>query len=170
MNNIALVVGNLCTLLAMGANALSATRKTSKGVLIVQNIAQFSYCVGSIVLKGYSASVQNVVSILRNFAAIRKVNNKFVEWLLVILGVVLGIAFNNRGLVGLLPVIGNLEYTLAIFRFKDNERALKISFLICVAVYVIFNAAIQNYVGVAADLTVIITTAIVLCKPAKAEE
>lgn len=170
MNNIALVVGNLCTLLAMGANALSATRKTAKGVLIVQNIGQFSYCIGGIILKGYSASVQNVVSIFRNFAAIRNINNKFLEWLLVILGVVLGIAFNNRGLVGLLPVIGNLEYTLAIFRFKDNQRALKISFLICVAVYVIFNAAIQNYVGVAADLTVIITTAIVLCKPAKAEE
>ena len=164
----AMIVGNLCSLLAMSFNALSSTRKTPKGVLWMQNVSQAIYGVCGIVLGGYSATVQNVVSILRNYAAIRKVKSKFLEWLLVVLGVVLGIVFNNRSWIGLLPVIGNLQYTLAIFRFKDDERKIKVFFLISVATFVVFNFAIRNYVGSAADLFVLITTSIMLLKKSKA--
>ena len=157
-----LIIGNLCTLLAMAANALSSTRKTAKGVLHLQNLSQGIYFVSAAVLGGYSAAVQNAVSILRNFAAIRNVKSKTVEWILTAAGVILGVMFNNRGWMGLFPVLGNLQYTLAIFRFKDNERALKLSFLISVASFCIFNAVLRNYVGVASDTVVMITTAIVL--------
>ena len=128
-----LIIGNLCSLAAMITDAISASRKTSKGVLFVQTISQVFYVFGSIVLKGYSAAVQNAVSIFRNVAAIKGSESKLIQWILVIAGVVLGIAFNNRGAIGLLPVIGNLEYSIAVFKFKDNERALKIAFLIVVA-------------------------------------
>lgn len=161
-----LIIGNVCTLLAMGANALSSTRKTAKGVLRLQNVSQAIYFFCGIILGGYSASVQNVVSILRNVAAIRNIKSKTVAWGLTAAGVVLGILFNNRGVMGLLPVIGNLQYTLAIFRFKDNERVLKISFLISVASFVVFNIVLYNFVGAAADLLVLITTAVVLIRGA----
>ena len=164
---IGLIVGNLCTLLAMGANALSSTQKTSKNVLRVQNLSQACYFASGIALGGYSAAVQNVVSILRNVAAIRNIQSKTVEWILTAAGVVLGIVFNNRGLMGLLPVLGNLQYTLAIFRVKDNERLLKTSFLLSTVTYVIYNVVIMNYVGVACDSFVCITTAIVLLKGIK---
>ena len=159
-----LIIGNLCTLMAMGSNAFSSTRKTAKGVLWFQNISQAAYFISGIVLKGYSASVQNVVSILRNLAAIHNIKSKIVEWGLTLAGLVLGIVFNNRGAIGLLPVLGNLQYTLAIFRFKDNERLLKLSFLVSVVTFVIFNIAIRNYVGALSDLTVVITTVVVLIK------
>lgn len=167
--NSSVIIGNLCTLLAMGSNAISSTQKTAKGVLGVQSLSQIIYCAGAIMLKGYSAAVQNAVSILRNLAAIRNINNKFVEWILIGFGVVLGIAFNNRGVIGLLPVVGNLQYTLVIFRFKDNERALKLSFLISVAAFAVFNAAIFNFAGAVSDLVVIITTVVALVKSAKNE-
>lgn len=162
-----LIIGNLCNLLAMGANAFSSTRKTAKGVLHVQNFGQLMYFITGIVLRGYSAAVQNVVGILRNLAAIRNIKSRILEWSLTAAGVVLGVVFNNRGLIGLLPVAANLEYTLAIFRFKNNERALKIAFLISTVAYVIFNIAIRNYVGAACDLTVAVTTAVVLIRGKK---
>ena len=165
--NTNIIVGNLCTLLAMGANAASTTRKSTKSVLSVQNLGQLIYCVSGIVLGGYSASVQNVVSILRNVAAIRNIKSKAVEWGLTIAGVVLGILFNNRGVMGLLPVLGNLQYTLVIFRCRDNERLLKLSFLISSVCFVIFNIVLYNFVGVVSDLIVTITTAAVLLKGRK---
>ena len=168
MNNLDLIIGNLCTLLAMGGNAISSTRKTAKGVLMMQTLSQVIYCISGIVLKGYSASVQNVVSILRNIAAIRKINSKVLEWVLVALGLILGIVFNNRGLVGLLPVLGNLQYTLVIFRFPDRQRTLKISFLISVLSFAVFNIVLWNFVGVASDLFVSITTALMLIREKKA--
>ena len=148
----------------MGTNAISSTRKTAKGMLLFQSLSQVIYFVCAIVLKGYSAAVQNVVSIIRNAVAIKNIKNKVIEWVLIILGLVLGIVFNNRGIIGLLPVIGNLQYTLAIFYLKDNERLFKISFLISLIGFVIFNIAILNIVGAIADTIVSITTIIALIK------
>lgn len=163
----AIIWGNVFTLLAMVCNAISSTRKTPQGVLCVQNLSQGVYVVSAIVLKGYSAAVQNVVSILRNLAAIKKVESKVVQWALVAMGVVFGLWFNNRGWVGLLPVVGNLVYTLAIFRYRDNERKIKIFFMISVLAFGVFNIAIQNYVGVVSDMVVVITTAANLIRNAK---
>jgi len=167
MNSVSLIIGNLCSLLAMITDSISATRKTPKGVLLVQSLSQLIYCIGTVVLKGYSGAVQNAVSILRNFVAIRNIENKILEWALALLGVVLGIGFNNLGLMGLLPVIANFQYTLAIFRFKDNERALKISFLISVGMFALFNVAIYNAVGVVSNSVVLISTAVNLVKSRK---
>ena len=167
MNHLDLIVGNLCTLLAMGSNAISSTRKTVKGVLAMQNVSQVIYCFSAIVLKGYSAAVQNAVSFFRNLAAIWNIRSKVLEWVLVAAAAVLGVAFNNRGLLGLLPVVGNLQYTLAIFRLKGKERLLKISFLLSLVAFVIFNFAIGNYVGAVCDSVVSVTTIVVLIRDRK---
>lgn len=168
-NAMDIVLGNVCSLMAMVTDSVSSSRKTAKGVLLVQNLSQLIYGVGSVFLRGYSSAVQNAVSIIRNFVAIRKVESKVVEWILVALGVVLGIAFNNRGLVGYLPVIANLLYTLAVFRCKDNERLLKIAFAVCVGMFVIFNFAIWNIVGGCCNLFVTVTTVVLLIKEGRAE-
>ena len=162
-----LIIGNVSSLFAMSANAFSSTRKTAKGVLLFQCLSQLIYFFTSMVLKGYSGAVQNVVSILRNLAAIRKTQSKIIAWTLTIAGVVLGVVFNNRGWIGLFPVIGNLQYTLAIFRFQDNERAIKASFFISIVAYIVFNTAIYNFVGTVTDSVVAITTAIALIKSRK---
>ena len=167
MNEINLIIGNVCSLLAMVTDSISSTRKTAKGVLLVQSLSQLIYFIGTVVLKGYSGAVQNAVSILRNFVAIRDIRNKYVEWALVGLGVVLGLAFNNLGFMGLLPVIANLQYTIAVFRFQDNERALKISFAIAVGMFAVFNIAIFNVVGVVSNSVVFVTTLAVLLKSGK---
>ena len=156
------IIGNVCSLLAMVTDSISSTRKDAKAVLKVQNVSQLFYCVGTAVLGGYSGAVQNGVSILRNLAAIRNVKSKWVEGTLVALGVVLGIAWNNLGWMGLLPVVANLQYSIAVFRFQDNERALKFAFWISVGMFGLFNLAISNLVGVATNFFVFATTAVVL--------
>ena len=167
MNIIAVVIGNLCSLCAMITDSISSTRKTAKGVLMVQNVSQVFYFIGSIVLKGYSSAVQNAVSFLRNILAIAGVKSKWVQWLMVVLGVGLGVYFNNLGLVGWLPIIANFIYTVSVFRFSDNETALKISFVICVGMFCVFNAFILNFVGVASNFFVLVTALISLLKKKK---
>ena len=164
MDSVNIIIGNLCSLLAMGTDVLSAAQKTAKRVLWVQNLSQLIYFICAVVLKGYSGAAQNVVSIIRNLVVIRNRSSKAVEWFLVVLGVALGLCFNNLGWVGLLPVIANLQFTLGVFRFKDNERALKISFLLNAVMYGIFNLAIYNVVGFGTNLVVTASTAIYLLK------
>ena len=117
----ALLAGNICSVLAMITDAVSTSRKSAKAMLLFQTGSQLFYVVGAIVLKGYSAAVQNAVSILRNLLAIWGKQPKWVEWLLVASAVVLGIAFNNRGFIGWLPVIASLEYSVAVFRFRLDK-------------------------------------------------
>ena len=164
MNSYHIIIGNVCSLLAMGTDAVSSVQKTAKRVLWVQTLSQLIYFVGTIVLKGYSGAVQNAVSIARNLAAIKKINSKIIEWTLVVLGVALGLFFNNLGWLGLLPVVANLQYTLCVFRFKDKERMLKLSFLISVVLFGIFNLVIHNVVGFCTNMTVALTTAVYLLK------
>ena len=167
MNTTSIIIGNLCSLLGMACDSFSASRKTTRGVLIWQSFGQFIYGLSSFVLKGYSGAAQSAVSILRNCVAIAKVNSKIVEWGLILFGVVFGLYVNNLGLIGVLPVIANSEYSVAIFKFKDNERALKISFLVCIVLFSIFNLYIKNFVGVATNAVVFASTAAFLVKKEK---
>ena len=167
MNNLALITGNLCSLIAMVTDSVSASRKTAKAVLLMQSLSQLFYCLGTIVLKGYSGAVQNAMGILRNLMVVRNIQNKLVEWTLVILGVALGLWFNNRGLMGLLPVIANLQYTLVVFHCKDNDRILKFSFLISVILFAIFNFVILNVIGAISSLVIAVSTAAALIRTAK---
>lgn len=164
MNYLNIILGNICSLLAMGSDSISSAQRSTKRVLWMQNISQVIYCLGAVFLNAYSACAQNLVSILRNLVAICKISSKWLEWSLTILGVALGLAFNNRGWVGLLPVIANLQYTLVIFRFRGNERILKLSFLINALLFSIFNGAVLSIVGVFTNLVVAISTAISLAK------
>ena len=156
----ALIIGNLCSLLAMITDSVSATRKTAKGVLWVQTLSQLIYGFGAFVLGGYSGTAQNFVSILRNLVAIYHIGNRYIEWFLMGLGVVLGLSFNNLGLIGLLPVVASFQYTVAIFRFKDNPRLLKLSLIISASMFALFNLAIYNITGMITNSVIAIIAAI----------
>ena len=165
-----LIIGNLSSAVALGVDCVAATRKTAKGLLLVQSVGLFFYFLSTMVLKGYSGAVQNAIGILRNFAAIKNIDNPFVTWTLVGTGAAVGIWVNNLGLVGYMPVIANVVYTLGVFRFKNNERALKLCLLSMVALYGAFNIVIQNYAGAVGNVIIIITTAMALIKSAKAQK
>ena len=122
-----IIIGNICSIGAMVTDSISGTRKKHREILAVQIISQVFYSAGSIILKGYSSTAQSLVAILRNLAAMKGVRHKAVEWALILLGVALGILWNNRGLLGWLPIAANLEYSVAVFRFSKNERGLKLS-------------------------------------------
>ena len=165
-----LIIGNLCSLFATIADVFSTSRKKVRDFLLFQCIGQAFYLLGTLVLKGYSAAVQNAVCILRNLAAVKNIKSKVLEWALVVIALVLGLVFNNMGWLGLLPVVANFQYSLAVFRFKDREVPLKISFLLNVVMYMVFNFAIRNYVGSATNAFLIFSTIWFLVKHQKEKE
>jgi len=63
--------------------------------------------------------------------------------------------------------VANFEYSVCVFRFKENERALKFAFLINMIMYGVFNAIIMNFVGTLSCIVVAVTTAIFLVKDKK---
>ena len=159
-----IIIGNICSLCAMVSDSVSSTKKKNSQILAIQILSQVFYAAGSIILKGYSSTAQNAVAVLRNIAAIKKLRYKAVEWLLVLLGVLLGVVFNNRGWLGYLPIVANLEYSIVMFRFKESTKWLKIAFLVNTLMYLAFNIVILNYVGGAANVMVMVITSTSLIK------
>lgn len=153
-----LIFGNLSSLVAAIWDMLSSSRKKPRDILLLQSVGQFFYGLTGIILKGYSATVQNAICIIRNLATAYRFNSKLLEWALVIIGVVLGLVCNNLAFIGLLPILANLEYTLIMFRFPNNTVILKSAFAVNVLLYTIFNFAISNYVGAIADAVLVIVT------------
>ena len=170
MTEISIIIGNLFSLCAMISDSISGTRKKHREIMAVQIISQFFYGASSIVLKGYSSTAQNLVAVFRNLAAMKNIRSKTLEWSLILAGVVLGIVFNNRGLLGWLPIIANLEYSIAVFKLRDNEKLLKITFIINMIMYAHNSAVIMNYVGVLSCVVIAVTTAVSLLRAEKESE
>jgi len=164
------IVGNVCSLLAMVTDSISGTRKKRNEILGFQTLSQVFYGVGSTILKGYSSVAQNIAGILRNIAVMKDIKSKVVEWALVAVGVVLGVLFNNRGLLGWLPIVANFEYAVSMFKFKDNEKGLKTAFTLNMTMYSIFNFFIRNYVGGITNMVTAVTTAVSLIKELKGSD
>ena len=162
MNDI--VIGNIFSLCAVLTDSFSGTRKKRNEILGIQIVSSVFYSAATIVLKGYSSSVQSGVAVLRNLAAIKNIKSKVVEWTLILLGVVLGFVFNNRGLIGWLPIVANLEYSIAVFRFKNDEKKLKFAFILNMLLFFVFGISIMNYVAAAGNIVVAVTTALSLVK------
>lgn len=162
-----ILLGNACSLLAMVSDSVSGTRKKRSSILAIQIVSQAFYGASTIFLKAYSSSAQNAVAILRNIAALKDVKSRAVEWALILLGVVLGAYFNNRGLLGWLPIIANFEYSVAVFRFKDNTRRLKYAFLVNVVLFLVFSIVIMNYAAALGNVVVGVATAASLVREKK---
>ena len=158
------LAGNLCSIGAMITDSISGTRKKHSEILSLQILSMIFYGAGSLILKGYSAVAQNVVGIIRNLAAIQNVKSRILEWALIAAGVILGILFNNRGILGWLPIIANLEYSVAVFRYQKDARKLKIAFVLNTIMFGTFNYIILNLVGGISNTVVTITTLISLLK------
>ena len=161
------IIGNVFSLIAMGTDTVASSRKTPKGVLLMQCVSQLALGLGALILGGYSAVVQNAVSILRNLRAATNIGGKWLEWVFLALAVSFGLYFNNLGIIGLLPVVANVGYSLMIYFFRDDEIKLKFAYLITNLLFATFNAVILNFIGTGSNIFVAIATAIFLLKDRK---
>ena len=164
---IEIIIGNIASIGAMICDSYSGTRRTRRDMLIAQIFSQFFYIASSLVLKAYSATTQNVVTVFRNLVAIKKDPSKKVAIFFTALPVVLGLIFNNRGLMGLLPIVANLEYSIIMFACPKNVNAIKLALIINCSLFAVFNFYVLNFVSAIASIIISVTTAISLYKSKK---
>ena len=57
-----------------------------------------------------------------------------------------------------------------MFKLQDNEKALKMTFVINMIMYAVFSAVIRNYLGILSCPAIAVTTAVSLIKTAAGTE
>lgn len=161
------IIGNITSFISCLLDAYSTTKDNKKSMLVVQSFSIIVYTITNTLLKAYSAVVQNIFALVRNILAAKGIKNKIAEYIIILGCLFLGIYFNNLGLIGLLPVFGNVEYSICLFVLKDHIKGLKLSFFICNFCFIILNFYVSNYVGFVSNLITAITTLIELLKKSK---
>lgn len=144
-----IIIGNIFALIASIVMVIASYIKNKEKFLILQSIQIFLFVLSNIVLGGISGAIVNALSVLRNILCYK---NKLTKtWIIIIclLMIVLSIIYNKNGLIGLLPIIASVMFTVTIN--TKNELALKVMVIISFTLWLIFDYTIKSYVSTLFD-------------------
>ena len=117
-----LILGNVFSLLSAICIAISVLKK-NKNDLILWQVIDVIFCIlSNIALYTYSAMTTNSIALIRNILAYKNKLTKKITWILFILCIVVGLYANNRGLIGLFPIVASASYTIFMFTTKDEQQ------------------------------------------------
>lgn len=100
--------------------------------------------ISNIFLSSYSGYITNIFTLLRNYLTYKGKFNKKYLVIFILLLVVLGLYFNNKGIIGILPIIASIEYTIFMYKAKTTNR-LRIGLIINLIMWGVYNFYIKAY-------------------------
>ena len=160
MDNRIIIIGNIISLFGSGGILVSTAVKNKKNILKVQTAASAFLLISDLVLRGYSGAVQDFICILRNFTVILGKKSKVLNFFFILSGVALGVIFNNRGWLGLLPILANLQFSCIVLYPKADDIMLKASIFASNVCWAIYSLCIFNYVNMVVNILICISAAV----------
>ena len=165
-----IVIGNIIALIASLLMLYSGYIKKKQKILFIQTIQIGLSVLSNVVLGGISGAIINALSLLRNVLCYKEKLNKVWKLILIILSTILTLKFNNLGIIGLLPVVSMVVYTILI----DLKDVIKFKYLILftMTMWLIYDIYIMSYTAAIFDLGTIIANiiAVIQIKRNKGEE
>ena len=157
-----ILIGNLISLVAACFLAASCISRNNRRVFAFQCMESLTVAVSSLFFASYAASVSMLLSALRNWLVSREKYTRPVMLFFLIVGVILGVAINVRGWLGLVPVIATAQYTLCCFYVKGvltTKYSIAVNLLMWVVYSFLildFSTAISNAIVLILDIGVIV--------------
>ena len=113
-----IITGNLIALVASLLMVYSGIVKKKSDIIYIQTIQILLSVVSNIVLGGITGAIVNFASCIRNILCYKNKLGSKEKFILILIVSVLSIKFNNLSIIGLLPLISTVIYTLLI-NIKD---------------------------------------------------
>ena len=152
------IVGNIVGLLASIVMAYSGILKKKKKMLFFQCLEKVLLVISNILLNGISGAIVNTISFARNLLCYKDKLNVVSKIILTVILIPVTIYFNNRGLIGLLPLIAAVSF-IWLMTVKDVKK-FKLLIIVTTVMWSIYNFYIQSYVTFAFEILTIITNII----------
>ena len=145
-----LIIGNVIALVASILMVLAGLQKKKNKILFIQIIQIFLTIISNLVLGGYTGAIVNAISLVRDILLYKNKMSAKEKVLLIILSIGLSIAFNNLGIIGLLPLIATVVYIL----FMNTKNVIKFKYLIIFSMlmWLIYDLTIKSYVSGVFDI------------------
>lgn len=161
-NTVQLIIGNglalVSTLLVVASGAVKS-RKTS---VLLQFLHEAACSCGDLVLGGYSGAIVDGVDAVRDVLSYRNRLTQRLKYVLIFVASALIFYFNNLGLIGLLPLVATVFYTLNI-NTQDPVR-YKLCLMFTWVLGIVYNLAILSLVGAAVQGAALVGGAVSLVR------
>lgn len=152
-----LILGNIFSLLSAICIAVSVIKK-NKNDLIYWQVIDVIFCIlSNIALYTYAALTTNSVALIRNILAYKNKLTKKITWILFVLCIIVGLWANNRGVIGLFPIIASASYTIFMFTTK-NEQQMRWALSSNLILWFIHDIYVQAYPSALTDIILSIWT------------
>ncbi len=139
-----LIIGNIFSFLSALFIAVSVIKKSKKGLIGWQILDVVCCILSNIFLAAYAALTTNSVALIRNILAYKNANGKKTTIALTVLCVIAGLYANNRGIIGLLPIIASASYTVMMFTTK-NEQQMRLALSSNLLLWLVHDFYVQAY-------------------------
>ena len=161
-----LIVGNIFSFLASICTAVSVVKKSKTDFMHWQVGNTVFAILTNVALFSYSGVTTNAVSLVRNVLAYKNKLSFMRTLVICVISVSLGFVFNNRGLIGILPVLSSAGYTLCIYLTK-NEQQLRYALIADLSLWATYYLYIRGYPSVITYMVLNIWTAVQIVKNRK---
>lgn len=152
-----IIVGEILSLLAALSLAYSTFSNKKDKMILWQAINAVFYGFSNLFLGGYSAVVTNVLTLSRNILSVKDKLNKSSTVIICLLMTIVGISVNNRELLGLLPVLASVSYTICVYVLKSAQQ-MRIALVINLLQWTIFDFLVKSYPMFIMDMIIIVVT------------
>ena len=139
-----LIIGNIFSFLASLCTAISVVKKSKTDFMHWQVGNTVFAILTNATLLSYSGVTTNAVSFIRNVLAYKNKLSLIGTFIILIISISLGVMFNNRGLIGILPVFSSAGYTMCIYLTK-NEQQLRYALIVDLSIWATYYFYIQAY-------------------------
>lgn len=153
-----IIIGNIIALVASILMVYAGIIKEKKKILYLQIIQIGLSVISNIILGGITGAIINVISCISNVLCYKDKLNLKEKIILISLAIIVSVPFNNLGIVGFLPIISLVTYTLLM----DIKDVVKFKYLIMFSMllWLIYSLCINLYVSAIFNFISIITNAI----------
>ena len=142
--------------------------KKRENILVVQSAQFLILGIANLILGGVTAFISDLVSIGRNLFSLKRPLTTPVRLVFILIQILISVPFNRLGLVGWLPTVAAVSFTM--FLDVGDEVVLKLAIIFGQSMWMIFDFLLQNYTSCAFDVFSIISACIGIWRARKASE
>lgn len=161
-------IGNIISFIAAFFMVASCITRKRSNVFYLQFMQCMLLSVSSYFLGSYAGIVACVVSALRSLVVAKGYFSKQIMQLFLIVSLVLGVLVNNRGFLGLLPMIANVQFAVCCYMFT-SVKGTKYSIWFNLILWIIYSFMILDFSTAICDCVVFIVNTVTIIKLLKEE-
>ena len=147
----------------------SVIQKTKKNLITFQIGNTVASVTSFVLLQSYPAAVTCFMALIRNILVRTHNDKKILMYAIATVTLSISLTFNTKGLFGILPALGGVEYTLGL-AYAKTLKQIKIAALINTAIWCVHDWALGIYPYAICDTISVFLLAIEIYKATKHPE